>query len=402
MEARGLRKSRAEALSLPWVYVQDQSSPLDVARTAARPLTDAVRVVRGVALGAGMVSSSGRVSIADVAHSAGVSQTTVSHALNGLGRVDPRTRERVKSVAVQLGYRPNLRAQRLRTGQARTIGLVSSMPSAVAGGPSRLGFYMELAAAAAETALTRGFALVLVPPVESAEVLDSLDIDGALVVEPDRDEVVTERLLQRGLDMVTIGRQPGTDLPWVDLGSERVARILLEHLYSQGARRIALVVGDSQRQSQLEVLASYEGFVAEHGLASVVAHAAESDGEQAGFSSVGELLVTYPDVDAVYAAVDVFAVGVVRALRDADKSVPDDVMVVTRYDGVRAQTCDPPLTAVNLQLAAVAAEAVNLLLERFDGAASGPQPAVPDPELIPRLSSRRTADGHSIPPNNHA
>lgn len=73
--------------------------------------------------------------IADVARAAEVSRTTVSHALNGLGKVDPRTRERVKRIALELGYRPNLRAQRLRTGQAKAIALVSSMPFAVAGGP---------------------------------------------------------------------------------------------------------------------------------------------------------------------------------------------------------------------------------------------------------------------------
>lgn len=102
--------------------------------------------------------------IADVARAAGVSRTTVSHALNGLGKVDPRTRERIKRVATELGYRPNLRAQRLRRGQAKAIALASTMPFAVAAGPSRLGFYMEIAAAAAESALLHGYALVLVPP----------------------------------------------------------------------------------------------------------------------------------------------------------------------------------------------------------------------------------------------
>ena len=61
--------------------------------------------------------------IADVARLAGVSRTTVSHALNGLGKVDPRTRERVRQAAAELGYRPNLRAQRLRRGQAKAIAL---------------------------------------------------------------------------------------------------------------------------------------------------------------------------------------------------------------------------------------------------------------------------------------
>jgi transcriptional regulator, LacI family len=104
-----------------------------------------------------------RVTIKDVAREAGVSPTTVSHALNHRGQVDSRTRERVEQAARTLGYRPNRNAQRLRTGEAHMIVLLSSMPFAVSGGPSRLGFMMEIAAVAAAAALDRGLALVLAP-----------------------------------------------------------------------------------------------------------------------------------------------------------------------------------------------------------------------------------------------
>src|SRR5476649_412004 len=94
-----------------------------------------------------------RIKIVDVAREAGVSITTVSHALNGRGFVDPLTREAVKRVALRLGYRPNRHAQQLRGGSTHVIALISSMPFAVAGGPSRLGFMMEIAAVAASVAL---------------------------------------------------------------------------------------------------------------------------------------------------------------------------------------------------------------------------------------------------------
>src|SRR5690348_9509447 len=106
-----------------------------------------------------MVESS-RSTIHDVARAAGVSPTTVSHALNGRGQVDARTRERVIQAARELRYRPNRHAQHLRTGGGHTIVLVSSMPFAIAAGASRLGFLMEIAAVAAAAALSRGLALV--------------------------------------------------------------------------------------------------------------------------------------------------------------------------------------------------------------------------------------------------
>ncbi|GAA3137600.1 LacI family DNA-binding transcriptional regulator [Streptomyces echinatus] len=308
-----------------------------------------------------------RPTIADVAEAASVSRTTVSHALNGIGKVDPRTRERIKKIAADLGYRPNLRAQRLRRGEARAIALASSMPFAVAGGPSRLGFYMEVAAAAAERALVHEYALVLIPPVQSGSALYTVDIDGAIVVEPAADDAAVAQLRERGLPYVTLGRPtaPDDDAPYVDLHGGRVVELLLDHLRAQGARRPALVVGAGTRHSSVDARAAYERAAAAHGWTPVVACAPEDGGEQAGYDRCAALLTEHPGVDALCVLVDAFAVGAVRALRDAGRRVPDDVMVVTRYDGLRARTCEPPLTAVDLRLDRAAADAVELLLGRL-------------------------------------
>ncbi|MGW6569086.1 LacI family DNA-binding transcriptional regulator [Streptomyces sp. NPDC054975] len=339
--------------------------------------------------------------IADVAKAAGVSRTTVSHALNGLGKVDPRTRERIKQVAADLGYRPNLRAQRLRRGEAKAIALASSMPFAVAGGPSRLGFYMEVAAAAAESALLHDYALVLVPPVQSGSALYAVDIDGAIVVEPDAEDPAVAALKERGLPYVTLGRPvspagdaPSGDVPYVDLRGGLVAELLLAHLHEQGARRPALLVGSGRRHSAVDARAAYERLAEEHGWAPLVATAPEAGGEQAGYERCAALLAEHPEIDAVCALVDAFAVGAVRAVRDSGRAVPDDVMVVTRYDGLRARTCEPPLTAVDLHLDRAAADAVTLLLGRLRGGADAGAATlvttVPEPRVIPRASSLRS------------
>ena len=79
-------------------------------------------------------SSAQRITIADVAREVGLSRTTVSHALNDIGEVNPETRQRVKDIAKRLKYRPSVRAQRLRTGRSQAIALLSSMPPAVSAG----------------------------------------------------------------------------------------------------------------------------------------------------------------------------------------------------------------------------------------------------------------------------
>ncbi|WP_129305064.1 LacI family DNA-binding transcriptional regulator [Streptomyces sp. L2] len=332
-----------------------------------------------------------RPTIADVAEAASVSRTTVSHALNGIGKVDPRTRERIKAVAAELGYRPNLRAQRLRRGEAKAIALVSSMPFAVAGGPSRLGFYMEVAAAAAERALVHDYALVLIPPVQSGSALYSVDIDGAIVVEPEADDAAVAQLRERGLPYVTLGRPTaaGDDASYVDLHGGRVAELLLEHLHAQGARCPALMVGAGTRHSSLDARAAYERAARAHGWTPIVAAVPEDGGEQAGHDRCAELLAEHPGIDALCVLVDAFAVGAVRALREAGRRIPDDVMVVTRYDGLRARTCEPPLTAVDLRLDRAAGDAVELLLARLGTPPPTPTTPPPPPRLIPRTSSHR-------------
>lgn len=335
-----------------------------------------------------MSSGGGRaVTIADVALASGVSRTTVSHALRGMGRIDATTRAQVKEVARELGYRPSIRAQRLRQGQSKMLGMVSSMPHAVAAGPARLGFYMEVAAAAAESALLRGYALVLTPPVEGGVLLDSLDIDGAIVIEPEKDDSVVADLFDRSLPVVTLGQQPGALVPFVDLGSETVAQLLLDHLYEQGARRVALLIGDRLRDSYLGEGRAYEQWAMRRQLPSIVRVVAEEGGAQAGYRACMELLEEHPGLDGICVAVDAFAVGCVQALAARGLRVPDDVLVVTRYDGILARTSQPPLTAVDLHLGTLAARAVGLLLSELgQHREEGEVPAL-DPVLIPRRSS---------------
>jgi DNA-binding LacI/PurR family transcriptional regulator len=345
----------------------------------------------------GFPSRARSVTIADVARASGVSRTTVSDALSGAGRVQETTRERVRLVAAELGYRPSLRAQRLRRGESRMLGLISSMPAAVAAGPARLGFYMEVAAAAAETALNQGFALVLTPPTRGAAPLDVLDIDGAIVVEPEQDDAVTRALRVRRLPVVTLGPQPGSSLPHVDLGADKVAGLLLDHLYEQGARHVALMVGDCRRTSYLAARSVYEQWAAAKGMPARVVAVPESGGADAARTGCARLLAEHPQVDAVCAVVDAFAVGCVAAIRAAGRRVPGDVLVATRYAGLLARTCDPPLTAVDLHLGLVAAGAVDLLLAQLQDGPRGEPVPVPAPVLVTRRSSLREDGATSQP-----
>jgi DNA-binding LacI/PurR family transcriptional regulator len=330
-----------------------------------------------------------RPTIIDVARQARVSPATVSNVLNERTYVEPETRKRVLAAVRKLGYTPNLRARRLRTGRADTIAIFSSMSFAIAGGRARLGFTMEIAAAAAARALENGMALVLVPPLsnERSPVHD-LHIDGALVVEPLEDDAEIALLQSRGVPVVCIGRQPGHSTPpFVDLRPYEVAHVLLAHLYEQSARRIALIVGAQARYTHLETERAYQDFARAQRMDAIVRPVDEAGGEAAGYATALELLSSHPELDALFVSVDVFAAGASKAVAALGRAVPRDIKLATRYDGIHAREANPPLTAVNLHLDDVAQLGVELLFEHIAGRTERKSVAGPLATLVPRGSS---------------
>ena len=127
-----------------------------------------------------------RIGIKEVAAAAGVSITTVSHALNGKGRLPAETRERVRDVAEALGYVPSATARSLARGRtgilALTVARAATMPFSLAD----FDYFAQLMNGASTAALERGYALVLAPAAAGTELLDSVPLDGAIVVDPVR------------------------------------------------------------------------------------------------------------------------------------------------------------------------------------------------------------------------
>lgn len=327
-----------------------------------------------------------RVTIADVAREAGVSRTTVSHSLNGIGQVDPTTRQRVKDVAARLRYRPSVRAQRLRAGRSQTIALLSSMPAAVSAGTSRLGFFTELAMGCAEVALLHGYVLALAPPTEGLNPLTHLDIDGAILLEPAPTDQLAAALTEQGTPYVVIDGPSGDTS--VDLHHKEAADLLLSHLADQGATRLGLVMSSNGRLSQQVFEQQYRAATQRVGCAVVIDTADEREGEQGGYDATARLLAAHPDLDALCVPIDTFASGAVRAASALGRVVGKDLLIATRYDGIRARTSTPPLTAVDLQLGEVSRAAVGLLLRALGDKSARDERTTPIPTLRPRASTR--------------
>jgi DNA-binding LacI/PurR family transcriptional regulator len=181
-----------------------------------------------------------RPTIHDVAKAAGVSVTTVSHALNGKGRVDPQTRALVTQVVHRLGYRANRHARGLRSGRSGTLGLLLPVSGDVRTDETlRLDYYMRLAGAAATAAFAREQALMLLPPVIAGSGLGGLAIDGGIVADPSPHDQRMTVLEGQGLPAVSIGRDLGRpDHSWyVELDNAANTRLMLDHLAERGGSR---------------------------------------------------------------------------------------------------------------------------------------------------------------------
>lgn len=307
-----------------------------------------------------------RAKLIDVARHAGVSPGTVSNALHNTRFVEPETRRRIEEAIKALNYTPNIRARQLRTGKTNTIALLSSLPLTIASGASRLGFMMEVALTSAMMALDKQHALILVPP--GANPLDAVSFDAAILIEPAENDPQLAALAQAGIPCVTIGRTPGTDAPapWVELHSAATAQLLLSHLQAAGTGKCALFVGNTCRTSTQETEATYRRWC-QGRQSPVVYYLNEHEGEEAGYSAACQLVQAHPDVDGVLVLIDTFASGAVRAFQEKAVTIPEQIRVVTRYDGIRARESVPPLTAVNMHLDEVARQAITLLFAVLAG-----------------------------------
>ncbi|SFC58837.1 LacI family DNA-binding transcriptional regulator [Tropicimonas isoalkanivorans] len=188
------------------------------------------------------------MNLKDLAASLGLSQTTVSRALNGYPEVSETTRERVREAARQYGYRPDSRARSLATGKAMSIGLVLPM-SATQEIVNPI--FADFIAGAAETLSERGYDIMLslVHEADQGDVYRAMlskgRVDGLIMQAPLTGDERIALLQEIGLPFVVHGRVSDHDdaYSWLDMDNRHAFHRATDHLLDLGHRRIALLNG---------------------------------------------------------------------------------------------------------------------------------------------------------------
>jgi DNA-binding LacI/PurR family transcriptional regulator len=332
-----------------------------------------------------------RVGIRQVAAAAGVSVTTVSHALNGKGRLPQETRDRVQDVAQQLGYRPNATARNLAGGKTGLLGLVISQPADVRFALSDFAYFTYLTAAASAAALDRGYALVLTPSDLGLGAAVGVAVDGAIIVDPVEGDPLVQELREASMPLVTTGRVVGDDpgRAWVDNDHVAGTRSVLDHLARRGARRIALMTTPTVISYSVDVERAYRAWCAEHGMDPLVTKTDQHLTESAGYAAASELLSCPTPPDAIFASYDRLAFGALLAANARGVRVPEELLLaMTATESSHGQSSGPSVTALNLHPDQIGQRAIELLIDVVEGKAEGGEVLVPT-AIIPRASTKR-------------
>ncbi|MGN7782058.1 LacI family DNA-binding transcriptional regulator [Mycolicibacterium sp. 22603] len=335
-----------------------------------------------------------RVTIRDVAEAAGVSATTVSHALNGKGEVSPATIERVRAAARRLGYRPSPTARALRQGRNGALVLILPREDGreVARQIVALDYYMAIAATAASVAFEHQRALILPPELTTAEDWESINPDGVLLCDPIASDPQIELLESIGIPVVSIERDAGRPdrVHYVAGDNTANTRLVLAHLREQGARRIALLTTAWTRAWSIDIDDAYSAWCAETGFPDLRVRVPVQFDNRAAYQAACHLLDGPEPPDAIYAPAEGYTNGVLTACRERGLRIPQDVLVVGGIDGREARESEPAVTALDLHPDRQAAAAVHLLIDRIDGRdAQGPI-QIPSTLQVRASSTRRS------------
>ncbi|MFE6735179.1 LacI family DNA-binding transcriptional regulator [Microbacterium sp. NPDC057650] len=316
-----------------------------------------------------------RVSMAMVAARAGVSGQTVSRVANDSPKVDPETRVRVEQAMAELGYRPNRAARALRTGRTHTLGLVAQTLSTV--GNSRM------LQAVAESAASRGYALTVVTLGAAGDIAEAFDrlhdqgVDGAVVLN--EATVLARDAASAGLRLVVVDSPPDDRFTVIGTDHAAGARLATEHLLAEHGR-VHHLAGPA---------GSYAADERERGWRAAAPDAPaplRGDWSAASGYAQGGALAADPDVTAVFVANDQMALGLLRALAEAGRRVPEDVAVIGFDDIADAADYSPPLSTIRQDFDALGEQAVRALVAAIEGVeASDPDLAMP--ELVLRASA---------------
>lgn len=305
-------------------------------------------------------------SIKDVAKKAGVSITTVSRALNNYSDVSPKTKKRILDICEELHYSPNPSARNLALKRSNVIGFVFSDVKETDMNGNIIYRLLLGAQAGCEE---RGYELITLfinrkrqEEKGLQELCKEKNIGSVIVYGLKSTDPYYGQLQELSVPCVGID----VDKAPVMVGTNNDAAVeeVIQLLYERGKRRIAMVNGACDADISRVREMAYIRAMRKMDLALPQKSVRYADFfEEKAYSVTRELLKERADVDAIFAASDLMAIGVMRALREMNKRIPEDV-AVAGMDGIQVGAyMDPPLTTVFQDFKGMGYRAANIVAD---------------------------------------
>ena len=331
------------------------------------------------------------VTVGDVAKYAGVSRSTVSHALSGKRPISRATRERVFEAIEALNFTANAGAKALATSKSSIMGLIVPFtPEEFAPGT------MQYVLTVAETARSLGYDVLVVTELEGvagiARVTDSNQVDGLILLEVKRHDERIGRVLAARQPGVLVGiTEDDLVLDSVDLDFTAAGRMLVEHLVERGHRDVIFVtlpqgIFDQDLGFAWRLRDAVIATAAEHGASLTIVY---GDPDPVTRSEVvGKALDDHPEATALIVHNEGVLIDLALLLNERGASVPADLSVVSVFPDQFNSMFALPYTAIETSPRAAAARAVQLLAARIQTPDLAPVRELLTPTMVDRGSTR--------------
>ena len=328
------------------------------------------------------------VTMKDIADALGLSLSAVSKSLNDYPDISPETKALVQAKAAEMKYKPNLLARNLAKQTSTFVGVVIRDVDSI---------YGEMYKSLCELARQMNLHLILYDTNNDREVekrcvqnlIDTMAL--GIVIVPVSEEVTT--LCEMTKDRIPVvflgGKVTIPSVNYVCSDSEVGTRMALEHLIQLGHKNIAMVCDYKISASRSKKLKVYRQVMRELGEKERIFNGSENgmSNLESGYHLGKQVLASDEDITAVFAVKDMMAIGVMQAIQEAGKRIPEDIAVVG-YDGINAAALPMiQLTSVSQPRMEMAEVILNILDRHAEDPSLPAEHYLAQPELIIRGST---------------
>jgi DNA-binding LacI/PurR family transcriptional regulator len=322
------------------------------------------------------------VTLRDVARHAGVSYQTVSRVINNHGYVAEETRRRVLESIAELDYHPNKAARSLASRRSQTLALITFGLDYY--GPAQMVINIERAAKIA------GYDLIFSNVASAKNMQAALNsirrwqVDGILMITPVLN--MSYDSINARIPFVQISGQPGRQSPSVVVEQGYGSHLITQHLIQLGHRRICEISGPLNWFDAMARHEAWEAAMGEGQLQPGLSLAGDWTA-RSGYRAAQSLLETGGEFTALVVGNDQMALGAMRALREQNMRIPQDVSIVGFDDIPEAAFFEPPLTTVWQDFGALGKRGIDYLVERIQNPDLPLDQQTIYPELVVRAST---------------